>query len=77
MVVIDPNAPAFPVQGFKEVQGHKIVEDGLTIRAYFAGLAMQGILTSGREVQSGHTASSMAVMWADALIAALNKKASS
>jgi hypothetical protein len=47
-------------------------QDGLTKREYFAAMAMQGIL-SQHDSRPSYTAT-LAVEYADALIAALNKE---
>ncbi|WP_170928615.1 hypothetical protein [Deinococcus hopiensis] len=50
--------------------------DGLSNREYFASLALQGLLTgAGDNDFSYDDAAEDAVTYADALIAALNKKA--
>lgn len=79
--MIDPNKPAFPVNGQER---HPLVT-GLTIRAHFAAMAMQGILAGDTHEgdfldpdykrTDGNNADVVAVRsvkWADALIAALN-----
>lgn len=70
---IDPQAPAFPAPNDANVNG----QPGLTVRAYFAGLAMQGLCANPAlqqiDARSAATHVSVsAVRMADALIAALN-----
>ena len=57
------NEPAYPASG--------MVGRGLTIREHFAGLAMQGLLAAGR--MGGSVVAQEALIYADALIAALNQ----
>ena len=73
--------PAFPFI-CDDVSKTQVVETGLTKREHFAALAMQGLLTSGvvlgpKEFSEGsrrHLRARVAVMEADALIAALEGK---
>jgi hypothetical protein len=53
------------------------VETGLTLREYFAGLAMQGLLSSFKHDRPGNIERGVrdSVLIADALIAELNKEA--
>jgi hypothetical protein len=57
---MDPNAPAFPVDAGRQ---------GLTVRQYFAIVAMQGVLA--RSKCPPDVAADEAVKMADALIAEL------
>ena len=80
--MIDPNEPAFPAQakGSDGTPCHEMAY-GITIRAHFAALALQGILSNIGLVQvyqkGGHTdphaIASGAIAMADALIDRLNK----
>ncbi len=89
---IDPNGQAFPsergrvpeVVGTNDQEGNGHAH-GLTIRAYFAGLAMQGIIARGvddREEaamrKDGRSyemlVAGMSLLHAEALIAALNRE---
>lgn len=75
---IDPNAPVFPGQEFSsEVGANSHLERGLTIRAHFAAMAMQGMVRrfSVSQESDEHIALDArdAVRYADALIAELNK----
>jgi hypothetical protein len=74
---IDPNAPAFPWPDFR-IDGKKA--SGVTIRAHFAAMAMQGLLANQLLedlIDSGEcvygTIAKDAIKHADALIAELNK----
>ena len=46
---------------------------GMTLRVYYAGLAMQGLLASGVERFAGQSTAQYAVRYADDLIAALER----
>lgn len=81
MSKIDPHASAFPVaglRGFDRIEAYP--ESGLTKREYFAGLAMSGMLGIGGP--HGHIdgqgdevdAAALAVKYADALLAELDKE---
>ena len=72
---IDPNAPAFPVQEsmVSGSTGEVPAASGLTIRAHFAAMAMQGILLNP-DVDTPRYVAAEAVRHADALIAALNSE---
>jgi len=66
-----------PINSFSYKEVDK-VSHGLTIRQYYAGLAMQGLINSPNmfDNKSRHTSSeisTMAVIFADALIIELNK----
>lgn len=46
----------------------------MTLREHFAGLAMQGFAAHPRSYDmAGHTVATVAVTWADALLAALSE----
>jgi hypothetical protein len=67
--------PAFPTQYSNEADGSTVMpSEGMTLREYYAGLAMQGLLA--RHPFGGHTESISidAVTLADALIAELAKE---
>lgn len=74
---IDPNAPAFPVPmvpcdnagGFTDVR-----EGGLTVRAHFASLVMQGLMACPETAGKAMEFAAWSVEHADALIAELNKE---
>lgn len=72
---IDPNAPAYPV----DLDSHS---HGLSIRAHFAAMAMQGMIDSITRMEEPGTSiiphrpievAEISVVYADALIAELNK----
>ena len=60
--------PAFPVPGRADRQG-------MTLREHYAGLAMQGMLADQSIDESAEECAAVAVLFADALIAELEKKA--
>jgi len=77
MIKTEPNDGAFACEdnGDLAEEGIKCAQKGLTIRQYYAGLAMQGLLAAHPEENAFNyeqTAIS-SVDFADALIAALNK----
>lgn len=66
---------AFPYNERNNDDGsHYFSHDGLTKREYFAGLAMQAIVTGLGRQQVLHDSgmAKFAVVWADELISALN-----
>lgn len=73
----NPNDPVSPCKVYKE-SGSNVLGDilapkpGLTIRQYFAAMAMQGILSNDSSL-SYEFAGKEAVSYADALILALNE----
>ena len=83
----DPIDPAFPTcheKAWQNAEG-RIINQGLTKREYFAAMAMQGIISNkgivqliieqNSEPEFVHSVGSkMALAWADALIAELNKE---
>ena len=73
--MINPDAPAFPVPPPTLVSPATVAfaGPGITIRAYFAAMAMQGLLASGSNNDDADIAR-YAVVVADALILQLNKK---
>lgn len=82
MKKIDPNSQAFPRAGSEDRtsgdmpdgNGYDGPTSGLTVRAYLAAMAMQGLLAnSGLDLTFSDAAVS-AVKDADALIAELNKQ---
>lgn len=73
----EPNDLAYPAMDLNSYAGVERMElrhNGLTKREYFAGLAMQGIL-SGRSyyVLNDRTKAEYAIIMADLLIEELNK----
>lgn len=88
MSKIDNGGPAFPVHGGGLLCGEKddprnqILQGGMTLRDWFAGQALQGILgtnydwfTSGTETGSRtHEAAAFAYSLADAMIAARGER---
>ena len=69
---IDGGEPAFPLDGAAGCNY------GMTLRTYFAAQAMQGLLASGRDEAESWSVATLAegaVLYADALIAELNRKA--
>lgn len=72
---IDPNAPAFPVSDTVHANGQvQYGANGLTVRAHFAAMAMQGMLADSTRNGVWHEYAENSVKFADALIAALNKE---
>lgn len=68
-----PNDPAYPVTDY--TGDYPITEPGLTKREYFAVLLMQAHAASpGGDCMTAADAAMFAVVWADALIAALNEE---
>jgi hypothetical protein len=61
-----------PVQNATYIKDNNIVLTGLTIRQYFAGLAMQGLLAQENFEDPENTANN-AVCYADALLEELSK----
>ena len=78
-VTIDPNAAAFPKAGISQLSDHTGnnyedgANEGITIRAHFAAMAMQGIIGNAREPVTAEMVAEWSAKAADALIAALNK----
>ena len=71
---IDPNAPAFPVPDSHHADGQvEFGFNGLTIRAEIASRIMAGFAADAEMTGSKEEVASVAVEWADALIAELNK----
>lgn len=67
-----PNEQAFPIPGSHTVKhGSAPTVYGLTKREYFAAMAMQGLIASGK-VSIDHVAD-ISVFYADSLIKSLNK----
>ena len=64
------NKAVYPVRG-----GATVVNVGLNLREYYAGLAMQGMLADPSIDESAEECAVVAVLFADALIAELEKKA--
>ncbi len=73
----DGNAMAFARPAYQYASGaYDAPIDGVTKREYFAALAMQGMVSKDGSMVPGYDRSKtagMAVEYADALIAALNK----
>ena len=66
----DPNKPTYPI-----VHPDEDVIIGLTIREHFAAMAMQGLASnSGLDIMTARQYANDGVMFADALIEALNKQ---
>ena len=62
-----PNDPAFPIPGV-------FPQTGMSLRAYFAGQALNGILSEYKTSEyAPHQIAREAIVVADALIAELNK----
>jgi|GEM_PF-3730619 len=71
--MIDPNDPAFPVPPPSLTVNNDFGSDpanGITVRAYFAALAMQGLMASGKP--AGYEIAQMAIYAADTLISQIN-----
>jgi hypothetical protein len=66
-VKTEPNAPAFTTS-------LEQVYQGLTKREYFAAMALQGILSNASGIKDEAHWCKFAVIYADALIAELNKE---
>lgn len=71
---MNDGGPAFPC-----CENHKIAADipwtcGMSPRAYFAGLAMQGLMADPNEDGDSETIARKSIAVADALIAALEVK---
>jgi hypothetical protein len=60
----NPNNCAFPTGS----EG----DPGLTIREYFAAVAMQGLIAGGMSIYNQEGGANLSVLWADALIKELN-----
>jgi hypothetical protein len=70
------NRPAFPLATEELSDRHQNgidIEHGLTKREYFAGMALQGLLSNPERVGSIKEATKAAIWFADALIAELEK----
>lgn len=69
------NQPAFPL-AWTEINAHGVefpmIEGGMTLREYYAGLAMQGLLAGEPDLRYS-LAAQQSVAHADALIAELAK----
>jgi len=70
---MNPHDPAFPSAELFSDGSINGMNRGLTIRAHFAGLAMQAILPCQETTVSDQQLASWSVELADALIAELNK----
>jgi hypothetical protein len=84
---ITENAPANPFFKWNEAgygdsitiydenggKQHIAYQEGLTIRQYFASMAMQGIISNTKETRGIRASCNLAVQIADALITELNK----
>ena len=81
MTKMTGNEPAFPLPRLGEVVDCDSDSDGMTVRTYLAVRALIGILSNATELEDvvdcgeliSDEAASRAVMFADALIAELNK----
>ena len=79
MSKIDDSGPAFPCSEHKIPDGWTGPSDGLTKREYFAGLAMQGYLstpTGAVAFNNPSRCAEWAVQQADALLTELRKEQS-
>jgi len=71
--MIHGNDAAFPESYIGKDRPHEGIGDGLTVRAYFAAKAMQGLCGNVQmDPYKLNLIATMAVRHADALIAALN-----
>ena len=61
--------PAFPV-AFRMNDKQVILEDGISVRDYFAGKALAGLLASGEDSIDAETNAHDAYIIADAMLAA-------
>lgn len=69
---VEPNARAFPFESARDWNGASF---GLTMRAYFAAKALQGLCAADAyEMWAVESIASRAIRQADALIAELNKE---
>jgi hypothetical protein len=73
MILQNPNKPAFPIteEETDRIEEGIRIHTGLTKREYFAGLAMQGVLTDSR--LSAEEAVEIATRAADHLLKQLEK----
>lgn len=70
--------PAFPITAEQSSSG-MIPMPGMSLRDYFAGLAMQGLIASGADANRGHdgymvTVAKLAFRYADAMLAERDKE---
>jgi len=74
--MLDPNGPAFPVPPPAILTNDNWAEPspGISVRAHFAAMAMQGIMANTHCCHTPAGVALEAVATADALIAELNKK---
>lgn len=77
---IDDGGPAFPGAA-DTAEGHQMREYGMSLRDWFAGQALAGILAGGfantiphDDISGGSQAAGFAYMYADAMLAARNGK---
>ena len=68
--------PAFPSEIWDEDKGLEVMHSGMTLRQYYAGLAMQGFasLRDGDILPSYKEIAYESVKYADALISELEKE---
>lgn len=72
---MDKTTPAFPIYDTNEFNGQRFISEiGLTKREYFAAMAMQGLIATGREQTAPWGLAHDAVCCADSLLAALARK---
>ena len=76
MSEINDGGPAFPTTGHTWVGGVKVPtsRSGMSLRAYFAGQAMQGMISHHGDPHIREEMAVRAVASADALIAELRKE---
>lgn len=73
---IDPNSPAFPNRSYRDpAEDFVWPSPGLTVRAHFAAMAMQGLMACAETAGKPEEFAKWSVDHADALIAELNKEA--
>ena len=72
-MITKPNdgGPAFP-QGY--LDGPEVDPSGMSLRAWFAGMAMQGLITNPDTVSEVEIVAKFSIQYADALIAELEKE---
>lgn len=69
---MNDGGPAFPTDF--DMSTFKNANQGMSLRAYFAGLAMQGLMADPNEDGDSETIARKSIAVADALIAALEVK---
>ena len=69
------NKHAFPVPGFPSDPNYSLPQDGMTLRQWYVGQALAGLMANPRTVTTSHKADAEAcIQAADAIIAELEKE---